>query len=208
LPSDPAKHPRICCGPTRDEWPFTHCEMKWGACADGEREHEVWTDRSASRSLADGTPCSSATREQITSCLGVNPHDNHPDKTKPYGLGNNCQASVASKVGQCCLLTSWSPSLHSGVREVCVEWGIRIPTNSPQPVIGHCTRYATGLTAACKAWDCGWRNSGSTGAPAVWGCDCTAWGTPSGKPDLSLPEDPFPRARPPQSPRSPGRELP
>ena len=218
-PSDPAKHPRICCGPTETSLdPFTHCEFSWGPCAAGEREYQVWRDlNTPGRTLPDGTPCSQATPTQIAECLGgVGCHTNWPYPTCPYGPGNNCQEDVANRLRSCCLLTSWNPSLHAFTTSTCIEWKtvyLRPPTfqEDPEPVpVRTCVKWATGHDAPCIRWVqvrtvC----SAGTGAPGQICIEnrCVAWGTPGG-PDLGLPNDPFPRTRPPKSPRSPGWELP
>lgn len=183
-PTNPALHPRVCCGPLMGWEPLTHCEIRWGPCAVGERTSPLWRDTSPTRTLKDGTPCCQATKEQIASCLGMNPGNNKPYPWA-YGPGNNCQEGVKIKLEDCCLLTSWEPSIHAWIDAPCAEWGWctqYVPNGyqtPPTPIkVRCCVRYATGLT-------------------------------PPASPDGSLPEDPWPRPpRPTPLARPPGWELP
>ena len=177
---------RVCCRPTETWDPFTHCEIKWG-CALGERSYPIWTDWDPNRLLPDGTSCADATPQQIAQCVGNMPHSNRPNPTVPYGRENNCQSNTRDVLARCCLKSNWLPDSYAcTLQGKCTRWVHQLlPGTGPGAPLRR--------LKVCVQWEWspGWHDPN---VPAV--------------PDWRLPPDPFPRARPPQSPAPPGVESP
>ena len=102
-----------------------HCQLEETTCPPfrgGNGELAEWTIHPASISktgeMDNGCKCSSATEDDIRSC-----RKRHPEGGLGV-VGDNCQTSVISALGNCCLKSSWVPNWYAGPTEgVCLEWG-------------------------------------------------------------------------------------
>jgi RHS repeat-associated protein len=124
----------------------SHCELVNTCPTESDRTrvacYPVWRSFEQERTLDDGTPCSSATTEQIVECLKRHWQTDRGYPDEPYCVpGNDCHTAVRRQVGSCCLRTTWvpgwqegildgyAPYLHNKIRGRCLDmrmnfWGV------------------------------------------------------------------------------------
>ena len=119
--SDSSTSYKVCCravqyDPGTDPWwgrwvfpKIRHCEIKSGACSTGEESYDI--SKSSAGNMGDGKPCRCSNSGDISACLG-----RHPYSAGGGTWGDNCQANTVTRLGACCLQSSWRPNCYGNHR--------------------------------------------------------------------------------------------